>query len=245
MNNLAGCVRVALILVLSFFSQGCAINIPTAGMPLAAGNTDTSALTAAAPLTGAITEGLPQSTNTASLLGTPGGTSFQPAVAAAPVTSVAGNTGAIDQWQGGKLPPAQFFALIAPAVLESSRRTGVPAAVTLAQAALETGYGASTVGTAKNLFGVRGNGPAGSVRANDNGEMANFKAYNSFSESIADHDKLLSTGSRYRGAMAVRNDPEQFAREIHKAGYATSATYSDQLIRLIRQYNLTSYTANA
>ena len=86
MNNLAGCARVALILVLGFFSQGCAVNIPTAGMPLAAGNTDPSAVaaapvTAAAPLDGAISAGLPQSTNTASLLGTPGGQTFQPAAA--------------------------------------------------------------------------------------------------------------------------------------------------------------------
>ena len=40
------------------------------------------------------------------------------------------------------------------------RATGVPASVTLAQAALETGWGAATIGDAKNLLGIEGTGPA-------------------------------------------------------------------------------------
>ena len=35
-------------------------------------------------------------------------------------------------------------------------------------------------------------------------------------------------------------DPVQFAREIHKAGYATSPTYSNQLIKIMRDYDLLS-----
>lgn len=240
MKNSSGIVRVALIVVLGWMSQGCAINVPMAGMPLQAGNFDPAAMSAA-PLTGPISGGLPQTGNASSLLGTPGGAStsvagFNPGVGAA---------SQLDAWQGGKMEPSQFFATIAPAVLESSRRTGVPAAVTLAQAALETGYGKSTVGPAKNLFGVRGVGPAGSVQGNDNGEIANFKAYHNWSDSVADHDRILSTAARYRTAMSVRNDPDAFAREIHKAGYATNSTYADKLIAIMRQYNLYAYQSNA
>ena len=36
----------------------------------------------------------------------------------------------------------------------------------------------------------------------------NFRKYNTWLESITDHDKLLSENSRYAGAMAVKNDPE-------------------------------------
>ena len=254
MKTIAGWVRVALVLVIGLASQGCAINLPQAGMPLQAANTDPTAsgLAAPAPLAGPVTGSLPQDASATSLLGTATGAPSQ----ASAVPLAASTTGAtgdqtsgtsaeLDAWQGGRLDPRQFFALIAPAVLESSRRTGVPAAVTLAQAALETGYGKSTVGRAKNLFGVRGTGPAGSVQGNDSGELANFKAYNAWSESITDHDRLVSTGARYRGAMAVRNDPDQFAREIQRAGYATNGTYADQLIRIMRQYNLYAYQPNA
>lgn len=245
MKNSSGLVRVALIVVFGLMSQGCAINVPMAGMPLQAGNTDVSALSAAAPLTGPVAGGLPQTGNPQSLLGTPGGqTAFAPAAPSTTGVST-GSSAQLDSWQGGRMEPTQFFALIAPAVLESSRRTGVPAAVTLAQAALETGYGKSTVGSAKNLFGIRGTGPAGSVQGNDNGEIANFRAYHNWSDSVADHDRLLSTASRYRTAMSVRNDPDAFAREIHKAGYATNATYADQLIKIMRQYNLYAYQSNA
>jgi hypothetical protein len=164
-----------------------------------------------------------------------------------------GSTAELEAWRGGKLPPEQFFRMLAPAVVASSRQTGVPAAVTLAQAALETGWGASTIGDAKNLFGIKGVGPAGSVVHNTgevyNGvavrENATFRKYNNYVESIMDHDRLLSQGARYQGAMAVRNDPEAFARAIHQAGYATDPSYSDKLIKIMRDYNLVALTAQS
>lgn len=66
--------------------------------------------------------------------------------------------------------------------------TGVPAAVTVAQAIIETGWGKHTIGEAKNLFGIKGRGPAGSVRAPTrefiNGQWvtvnADFAKYDSF-----------------------------------------------------------------
>ena len=35
-------------------------------------------------------------------------------------------------------------------------------------------------------------------------------------------------------ALIPDNDPDQFAREIHRGGYATSPTYADNLIALMR-----------
>ena len=74
---------------------------------------------------------------------------------------------------------------------------------------------------------------ASSVTINDS-----FRKYNTWGESIDDHSKLLSQGSRYAPAMKVRNDADAFARAIHKAGYATSPTYSSTLISIMKQYNL-------
>lgn len=232
-NTLLLIVMLAQFLVLN----GCAIQ-PVAGDP----NANGQGAPAADPLGGSITSALPAAPGTTTTAGVP-----QAPSTTTPGSSTPGSFPELDAWKGGQLPPAEFFRLIAPAVIASSKQTGVPAAVTMAQAALETGYGRSTIGDAKNLFGIKGTGPAGSISSatteNINGSNVGitdgFRKYNNWVESIVDHDKLLSTKSRYAGAMAVKNDPEAFAREIHRAGYATDPEYSNKLIRIMRDNNLT------
>ncbi|RCK81581.1 MAG: N-acetylmuramoyl-L-alanine amidase-like protein [Candidatus Ozemobacter sibiricus] len=166
-----------------------------------------------------------------------------------PPSSSSGESAALNNWKGGKLPPSEFCRLLGPVARESMRVTGVPASVTLAQAALETGWGAATIGDAKNLFGIKGTGPAGSItvptREYINGRyvtvQGTFRKYHTWRESIDDHARLLTTAPRYRNCMANKHDPDQFARELQKAGYATSPTYASTLISIMRQYNLYQY----
>lgn len=166
-----------------------------------------------------------------------------------PPPSSSGESAALENWKGGRLPPSEFCRLLGPVARESMRVTGVPASVTLAQAALETGWGAATIGDAKNLFGIKGTGPAGSItvptREYINGQyvtvQGTFRKYHTWRESIDDHARLLTTAPRYRNCMAYKNDPDQFARELQKAGYATSPTYASKLISIMRQYNLYQY----
>lgn len=154
----------------------------------------------------------------------------------------------LNAWRGGRLSPDRFVRLIGPAAAESMARTGVPASVTIAQAALETGWGGSTIGDAKNLFGIKGTGPAGSVskstREYVNGryvtEQASFRAYNTWSESIDDHSRLL-LGSRYRPAMACKDNADQFAAQLQRCGYATDPSYASKLISIMRSHNLYQY----
>ncbi|MBF0406518.1 MAG: glycoside hydrolase family 73 protein [Candidatus Riflebacteria bacterium] len=151
----------------------------------------------------------------------------------------------LENWRGGKLSPSRFVALLGPAAREVYRRTGVPASVTLAQAALETGWGESTIGSAKNLFGIKGRGPAGSItvptREYVNGRTITirdtFRKYNNWMESIEDHAKLLN-GPIYRAAQQYKNNPDQYARAIHRCGYATDPNYATTLIRLMKDYNM-------
>lgn len=151
---------------------------------------------------------------------------------------------ALANYKGGKLSPAAFSKLFGPVARESMKRTGVPASVTLAQAALETGWGGSSIGDAKNLFGIKGTGPAGTIRVSTkefrNGRMgteqANFRKYHTWAQSIEDHGKLLQN-SRYSPAMKYKNNPDQFAREIHKAGYATDPNYASKLIGIMKANN--------
>ncbi len=155
----------------------------------------------------------------------------------------------LDTYTGGKLPQAEFIGLFGPVARDSMKLTGVPASVTLAQAILETGWGKSSIGDAKNLFGIKGTGPAGTTVVSTqecyDGTYTTikdgFRKYNNWQESIDDHAKLLSQSSIYKSAYDAyqsNHDADEFARGIHRCGYATSPTYSDNLISLMKQYNL-------
>lgn len=156
--------------------------------------------------------------------------------------------GALAGYKGGKLSPAEFGRLFGPVARENMKKTGVPASVTLAQAALETGWGGSSIGDAKNLFGIKGTGPAGTARVStqefENGRMVtiqdNFRKYNSWQESFEDHGKLLQN-SRYGYALQYKNNPDRYAQEIHKAGYATDPDYASKLISIMKSNNFYQY----
>ena len=140
-----------------------------------------------------------------------------------------------------------FLDRVAADAIKSQRQTGVPASVTMAQALLESGRGES--GLAKkgnNFFGIKGKGPAGSVTMPTkeylNGRWvtvnADFRKYNSPAESFTDHGKFLRKNSRYAPAFKHMDDGKQFAREIHKAGYATDPGYANKLIGIMKEYGL-------
>ncbi|HNW33931.1 MAG TPA: glycoside hydrolase family 73 protein [Candidatus Ozemobacteraceae bacterium] len=161
-------------------------------------------------------------------------------------SSGTGESAALNAWKGGKLSPAKFCELLGPVAAATFAATGVPASVTLAQAALETGWGSSTIGSAKNLFGIKGTGPAGSVTVPTkecyNGKWVTindkFRKYNTWKESVDDHARLISQVSRYKNCMNYKNNPDQFAREVQKAGYATDPGYASKLISIMKANNL-------
>lgn len=144
------------------------------------------------------------------------------------------------------LSHAEFIEFVGVRARKAMAATGVPASVTVAQAIVETGWGKHTIGSAKNLFGIKGKGPAGSVtmptKEYVKGQwvtiQAAFAKYNSFEESITDHARFFLRNKRYAKALSVKDDAEAFAREIHKAGYATGPDYATQLIKIMRQNNL-------
>lgn len=140
----------------------------------------------------------------------------------------------------------EFIDFVGSEACKSQRLTGIPASVTIAQAILETGWGKYTISDAKNLFGIKGEGPAGSIEVmtrecigNDCSEVpASFRKYNSFEESITDHSQFLLENQLYATALQYENDPDEFARQIHKAGYATDPNYANLLISIMSSNNL-------
>ncbi|QRK07921.1 glucosaminidase domain-containing protein [Archangium violaceum] len=167
-------------------------------------------------------------------------------------TSGSGGTSGTDSTSGvtGPLPTTgnAFIDRVAADAIKSQRQTGVPASVTLAQALLESGAGKSSLATkGNNFFGIKGEGPAGHVTmptkeySRSRGwhtVNANFRKYNTPAESFADHGKFLRENKRYANAFKHTDDAAQFAREIHRAGYATDPGYADKLISIINKYDL-------
>jgi flagellum-specific peptidoglycan hydrolase FlgJ len=149
----------------------------------------------------------------------------------------------------GRSAQQAFISRVAPGAMASQRRFGVPAAVTIAQAIDESGWGQSSLAVNDhNLFGIKGAGPAGTdwltTQEYRNGQFvtlrAEFRVYRDIGESIDDHGELLATSQYYRDAMAVRHDPDRFAAALTGV-YATDPHYGADLIRLMRRYNLYRY----
>jgi flagellar protein FlgJ len=150
---------------------------------------------------------------------------------------------------------AGFVAAWAGPAQEIMRAYRVPASVSIAQAILESSWGRSTLTRDDhNYFGrkcIDGPGPvAMACRDYPTHECAGnacwatralFRAYRNAADSYVDHGRQLTELSRYAEAMNHTHDPDRFAREIHKAGYATGSTYADKVIDLMRRYDLYKY----
>lgn len=141
----------------------------------------------------------------------------------------------------------EFIAAIAPDAVKDWHHSGVPASLTIAQAALESNWGSSGLARqANNLFGIKGTGPAGSVMMPTteyrNGSPirmnAPFRKYRSWAESIADHTRLLQN-KRYAGVL--RRSGQEAAKAVAAAGYATDPSYASKLIGLMEKYDLYQY----
>jgi LysM repeat protein len=126
------------------------------------------------------------------------------------------------------------------------QRTGVPAAIKLAQGIHETGAGTSKlVLKSNNHFGIKckSNWTGESVRHDDDARGECFRKYPSAVDSYRDHSDFLKNSPRYASLFSL--DPEDYqgwANGLKNAGYATNPNYPQVLIKLIEDYNLEDYT---
>jgi len=145
----------------------------------------------------------------------------------------------------------EFVKQIYLAAKKDELKTGVFASITTAQAILESAYGRSvptdieTGQYSYNLFGIKGTGPAGSVKVwtteyvngNKTRVIDKFKAYSSFEESIFDHSSFLIKNKRYKSLFEL-NSSEEWANGLQKAGYATDPKYAEKLMKIMKYWNL-------
>ncbi|OZQ71069.1 glucosaminidase domain-containing protein [Paenibacillus taichungensis] len=144
-----------------------------------------------------------------------------------------------------------FFIAYASAAQEEERRSGVPASISLAQAALESGYGKRSI--CNNMFGIKANkswkGPTCTATTHEEiggisvQIQAKFRSYSSPLASFADHSAFLLKNSRYKKALKMEN-PFAFANELQRAGYATDSQYANKLKSIMRSQNLVALDMN-
>lgn len=130
--------------------------------------------------------------------------------------------------------------------IEEMKRTGVPAAIKLAQGIHETGAGkGDLVLRSNNHFGIKckNTWTGGKVYHDDDARGECFRSYASAIDSYRDHSDFLKNNSRYHFLFKLNpEDYKGWAYGLKKAGYATNNKYSQLLIHLIEKYDLQKYS---
>ncbi len=151
----------------------------------------------------------------------------------------------------GRIVGNEFVQFVWEEAKKNEAISHVPAAITTAQAILETGYGRSvptdlyTNEYSYNLFGIKAHGNPNFVQVWTH-EVQNgvririidkFQKYTSYEDSIAGRAAFFTNNRRYHFLFDY-DDPCDWATGLQQAGYATDPTYADKLISIMRTRGL-------
>lgn len=149
------------------------------------------------------------------------------------------------------MKPQEFLDQLVPAAQACQRVSGIPASFTLAQAALESAWGASKLSKLGfNLFGVKADRSwKGAIVCMDTTEVirgkrvivpASWRQYRGWGECLADRVEFFRKNPRYK-ACFLEDTGHGWARAVARAGYATDPEYADKLIAVMDGRNLTRF----
>jgi LysM repeat protein len=142
-----------------------------------------------------------------------------------------------------------YISLYKDAAITEMQRSGVPAAITLAQGMLESGYGEGELcKKSNNHFGIKckDDWTGDKVYHDDDSKQECFRAYPSAAESYKDHSNFLKSRPWY--GFLFKLDPtdyEGWAKGLKKAGYATEKDYANRLIKIINDFELQQFSLAA
>lgn len=147
----------------------------------------------------------------------------------------------------------RFITQVAPEAQAMQNTYHVYASITIAQAILESQWGTSRLASQyHNLFGIKGTGPNSrelTTKEYINGKWivtkGRFRVYDSWSDSIKDHTRLMMNGTdtnqqNYDRVVKAANYQEA-AKALQDSGYATDPNYAQKLISVIKAYKLYNY----
>ena len=165
------------------------------------------------------------------------------------VTTTPAPTESQSSWRptGSQSEFVQRHAAAAERVAQSS---GIPSAFMLGQAGHETGWGRSEITMADgspsfNLFGIKAsggwNGKVAEITTTEyvNGvpqkQVAKFRAYDSYEDSLRDYARMITQSPRYAKVSQQTDSVQAYATGLQRAGYATDPDYASKLSRSINQ----------
>jgi peptidoglycan hydrolase FlgJ len=137
-----------------------------------------------------------------------------------------------------------FVRELAPQASIVAHELGLSLRTVLAQAALETQWGKhmpthADGSSSFNLFGIKAGGGWGGARVNvptveyEDGiavrRQAQFRAYKSTADSLADYADLINKDPRYAQARGRGDDVLGYARALVEGGYATDPSYAEKV----------------
>jgi len=151
----------------------------------------------------------------------------------------------------GALSKSEFVRQVHEEAKKEELTSKIPAAITTAQAILETGFGKSvptdlyTKKYSYNLFGIKGIGSAGFVSVYTHEVIKNkrikiidkFQAYHSFAESIKGRTEFLNNNRRYK-TLFESTDAIEWAEGLQKARYASDPNYAKILTSIMKSWKL-------
>lgn len=154
----------------------------------------------------------------------------------------------------------EFINKIESQAIKEYNRSGILPSITISQAILESNWGNSKLTReANNLFGIKADkswyGPRVSYTTEEyNGEyiIAEFRKYESWSDSIEDHTNFLIMNKRYKkNGLFSTGEYKKQAQALENAGYATTTNsegkkvYAEKLIGVIESNGLNKIDAKA
>ena len=144
----------------------------------------------------------------------------------------------------------RFVQHLWPHAEQAAAKLGTTPSVIVAQAALETGWGAHIIpgnqgDSSNNLFGIKANkawrGRSTNVQTFEflGGRPiktnAMFRTYDHIADSFADYVSFVQENPRYQRALENASNPDSYIRELARAGYATDPRYARKIIAIRKQ----------